>query len=60
MSQQSDLELMRQVTRNLLEDLNQQTKPNNWRYWIPPASVALLLFGCGAFCGVIITLALVR
>ena len=59
MSQQSDLELMRQINRQNLEDLARQQK-GGWRYWIPLAGVALLLFGCGAFCGVIITLALVR
>ncbi|WP_370621702.1 hypothetical protein NMD10_27680 (plasmid) [Citrobacter portucalensis] len=59
MNQQSDLDLIRQINRQNLEDMARQQK-GGWRYWIPPAGVALLLFSCGAFCGIALTLVLTR
>lgn len=31
-----------------------------WRYWVPPAGIALLIWTSGAFCGVILPPALTR
>ncbi|EAU9316228.1 hypothetical protein EOH58_22185 [Salmonella enterica] len=63
LSQLSDREIFNRVYRQNLEVMARNAElhsKSGWRYWLPPAGVALLLWACGAFCGVIVTLLLIK